>query len=57
MQTLVQVVCQRGRSLRDSIVNDDKIAQFGLAVHKKLQPVGNVVGRRFIAPCLTGAAR
>jgi len=38
MQTLVQVVCQRGRSLRDSIVNDRQIAKFGLAVHEKLRP-------------------
>lgn len=38
MQTLVQVVCSKGTSLRDSIVNDPQLLQFGLAVHKKQQP-------------------
>src|ERR1051325_12088155 len=38
MQTLVQVVCLRGKSLRDSIVNDAQIAEFGFAVGKKLKP-------------------
>ena len=38
MQTLVQVICSKGKSLRDSIVNDPKLSAFGLAVSKKQQP-------------------
>ena len=35
MQTLVQVICSRGRSLRDSIVNDEQLERFGLRIDKK----------------------
>jgi len=38
MQTLVQVVCSKGKSLRDAIVNDAKLSQFGLVTQKKQQP-------------------
>lgn len=38
MQTLVQVVCTKGKSLRDAITNDPKLSNFGLANHKKHQP-------------------
>lgn len=38
MQTLVQVVCSRGKSLRDAITNDAKLSDFDLALHKKHQP-------------------
>jgi hypothetical protein len=38
MQTIVQVVCSRGKSLRDLIVNDSKLSRFKLAVYKKQQP-------------------
>lgn len=38
MQTLVQVVCSKGKSLRDVIVNDGKLEQFGLVTQKKQQP-------------------
>lgn len=38
MQTLVQVVCSKGGSLRDSIVNDPRLPDFGLVVQKKQQP-------------------
>ena len=38
MQTLVQVICKKGTSLRDEIVNDPKLESFGFAVQKKLQP-------------------
>ena len=38
MQTLVQVVSSRGPSLRDLIVNDPRVAEFGLYVQKKQQP-------------------
>src|SRR5215471_16490676 len=38
MQTIVQVVCARGKSLRDSIVNDSHITDFDLAVYSKLKP-------------------
>lgn len=39
MQTLVQVVCTKGKSLRDFIVNDEaKLAQFGLEIQRKQQP-------------------
>ena len=39
MQTLVQIACKKGRSLRDVIVNDTKrLAHFGLVVQKKQQP-------------------
>lgn len=38
MQTLVQVVCSKGRSLRDAVVNDSKLDQFGLRLEQKLRP-------------------
>jgi len=37
MQTIVQVICSKGRSLRDSIVNDSKLSDFGLSVREKLK--------------------
>ena len=37
MQTIVQVICSKGPSLRDSIVNDAKLSDFGLAVSEKLK--------------------
>ncbi len=38
MQTLVQVICSKGKSLRDSIVNDPRLEKFGLVIQKKQQP-------------------
>lgn len=38
MQTLVQVVCTRGTSLRDRITKDKKLADFGLTTTKARQP-------------------
>ena len=38
MQTLIQVVCSRGKSLRDVITNDKRLSDFGLETHKKQQP-------------------
>ncbi len=38
MQTLVQVVSSGGKSLRDLIVNDTKLEDFGLRITKKQQP-------------------
>ncbi len=38
MQTILQVVCSKGTSLREAIVNDAKLRQFGLKAQKKLQP-------------------
>jgi hypothetical protein len=38
MQTLVQVICSKGTSLRDSIVNDPRLSEFALVIHKKQQP-------------------
>ena len=38
MQTLVQVVCSKGKSLRDVIVNDTKLSDFSLVTQKKQQP-------------------
>jgi hypothetical protein len=38
MQTLIQVVCSKGQSLRDVIVNDPKLGNFGLELQKKQQP-------------------
>jgi hypothetical protein len=37
-QTLVQVVCSRGKSLRDSIVNDPRLSKSGFSVQKKQKP-------------------
>lgn len=55
MQTLVQVVCSKGSSLRDAITNDRKLANFALVNHKKHQPDGNMAGRRFAVPPPIGA--
>jgi hypothetical protein len=38
MQTIVQLICSRGPSLRDLVVNDSKLAEFGLAVRERLNP-------------------
>jgi len=38
MQTIVQVICSKGSSLRDSLVNDAKLAEFGFTVSEKLKP-------------------
>lgn len=38
MQTLVQVVCTKGTSLRDKITKDKKLADFGLVTTKQHQP-------------------
>jgi len=38
MQTLVQVICTKGPSLRDAIVNDPKLEVSGFAVQKKQKP-------------------
>ncbi len=38
MQTLVQVICSKGRSLRDAIVNDRRLDAFGFEVQKKQKP-------------------
>lgn len=38
MQTLVQVVCSKGKSLRGVIVNDPKLMKFGLEIQKKQKP-------------------
>jgi hypothetical protein len=37
VQTIVQVICLKGESLRDSIVNDSELSDFGLAVHERLK--------------------
>lgn len=38
MQTLVQVVCSRGKSLRDAIVKDSALSDFALVVIKEQDP-------------------
>jgi hypothetical protein len=38
MQTLIQVVCSKGSSLRDAIVNDRRLHKFDLIIQKKQQP-------------------
>lgn len=38
MQTVVQVICSRGRSLRDAIVNDSRLERYDLVLQKKQQP-------------------
>ena len=38
MQTLVQVICSKGTSLRDAIVNDPKLDGFDLSVQKQQKP-------------------
>ena len=37
MQTIVQVICSKGPSLRDSIVNDSRLSDFGFDVSEKLR--------------------
>jgi hypothetical protein len=37
MQTIIQVFCSKGPSLRDSIVNDKRLSDFDLAVREKLR--------------------
>jgi hypothetical protein len=38
MQTIVHVICSKGPSLRESIVKDQKLEEFGLAVSQRLNP-------------------
>jgi hypothetical protein len=38
VQTIIQVICSRGKSLRDSIVNDPRLPSAGFSVHGKLKP-------------------
>lgn len=38
MQTLVEVYCKRGTSLREAIANDSRLARHGLEVLKAHQP-------------------
>jgi hypothetical protein len=38
MQILVQVLCTKGPSVRQSIANDSRIDRFGLQVTKEAQP-------------------
>jgi hypothetical protein len=38
MQLLIQVVCTRGKSLRESIAKHPKIAEHGLVVSQQLNP-------------------
>ena len=38
MQTVVQVVCTRGRSMRDAIANDSKLAKHDLHVTQEKKP-------------------
>ncbi|HYL35635.1 MAG TPA: hypothetical protein VEV17_06970 [Bryobacteraceae bacterium] len=38
MQTVVQVVCTRGLSLRDAIANDPRLEKHGLAVIQEKKP-------------------
>src|SRR5258708_23111911 len=38
MQTILQVICSKGTSLRDAIVNDEKLEEFGLVTQMKRQP-------------------
>ena len=38
MQTVIQVVCTRGVSVRDAIVKDPQLERFGLVVSKQHQP-------------------
>lgn len=35
MQTLIQVLCNNGPSLRDAVVNDSKLEKFNLVVRSK----------------------
>ncbi len=38
MQTVVQVVCTRGRSMRDAIANDPRLAKHDLEVTQEKKP-------------------
>jgi hypothetical protein len=38
MQTILQVVCSRGKSVREQIVNDPRLDNFWLRVQKEKQP-------------------
>jgi hypothetical protein len=38
MQTVIQVVCKKGTSVRDAIVNDPHLMRFGLVVERQHQP-------------------
>jgi len=38
MQTVVQVVCTRGRSLRDAIANDARLRKHGLEILQEKKP-------------------
>ena len=38
MQTVVQVVCTRGRSMRDAIANDPRLEKHGLEVTQEKKP-------------------
>lgn len=38
MQILIQVLCSKGRSLREAIASDKRIDQFGLCVSSEKQP-------------------
>ena len=38
MQTLVQVTCSKGRSLRDAIVKDPRLGDYNLAVRRTRKP-------------------
>jgi hypothetical protein len=38
MQILVQVLCSKGRSLREAIASDERLEHHGLQVTRQLQP-------------------
>jgi hypothetical protein len=38
MQILVQVLCTKGRSLREAIATDARLERFGLLVTRQMQP-------------------
>jgi hypothetical protein len=38
MQILIQVLCTKGRSIRQAIADDQRIGRFGLQVTKEAQP-------------------
>jgi hypothetical protein len=38
MQTLVQIICSKGESLRDSIVNDARLREFNFKTRQKRKP-------------------
>ncbi|TFH66630.1 MAG: hypothetical protein E4G90_02560 [Gemmatimonadales bacterium] len=37
MQTLIQVLCRRGRSLREAIADDGRLSRYGLEVVQELK--------------------